>query len=64
MANNLLAWLDDGTRVIDPGSCGQGTAACDASYLLTSTSAAAYLGTLLLLAVGVSVVAFGRRDVR
>jgi ABC-2 type transport system permease protein len=63
MANNVLAWLHDGTRVHDDSACDVGAAGCSGWYTLSLGHAAAYLGGLLLLAVVVSLVAFRRRDV-
>ncbi len=63
MANNVLAWLHDGTRVLDESVCGPGDAGCVGWYVLSLEHAAAYLGVLLVVAVVASIVTFRRRDV-
>lgn len=60
-SQNVAAWLSDGVRVYDAGTC-RGTAAT-CLYTLPLTHAAVYLGVLLLLAVVLSWVGFRRRDV-
>ena len=64
LANNVLAWVEDGVEVRDSSLCAAAAeAGCSPTYLLTSGHAAAYLGGLLLLAVVASLVTFLRRDV-
>jgi ABC-2 type transport system permease protein len=63
MATNVRAWLHDGARVYDESICELGEAGCTGWYTLSLEHAAAYLATLLLLAVVASLVAFRRRDV-
>ncbi len=63
MASNVLAWLQDGTRVFDDSICDPGEGGCSGWYTLSLEHAAAYLGALLLLAVVASMAVFRRRDV-
>lgn len=64
LANNLIAWIDDGTRIVDSDIlCAPGRGGCIQSYTLGLGHAAAYLGVLLVLAVVLSLVTFRRRDV-
>ncbi len=63
LPNNILAWVQDGTRVYDESICDFGQGGCDPFYSLSLPHAATYLGLLLLLAVTVSVASFRRRDV-
>ncbi len=64
LSNNVFAWIDDGTTVIDPDLvCPPGQGGCIQSYVLGVGHSVLYLGGLLLLAVVVSLVAFRRRDV-
>lgn len=63
-ANNVFAWVQDGTRVFDPDvGCRTLPGPCESSYQLGLAHGAAYLGALLALAVVVSLLAFHRRDV-
>jgi hypothetical protein len=62
LSNNLVAWAQDGRRVFDDSACRPGRD-CDPYYVLGLGHAAVYLAVLLVLAVGVSVVSFRRRDV-
>ncbi len=67
LLNNLTAWVGNGTEVYDESICGSGSAAfgggCDPTYVLSLEHGAVYLGVLLLLAVGVSLLSFTRRDI-
>lgn len=64
LANNAVAWIQDGTRVFDDNlPCRPGLEGCQRSYELSLAHGAAYLGGVLLLALVVSLVAFSRRDV-
>jgi ABC-2 type transport system permease protein len=64
LANNVLAWVRDGTRVFDDDiRCAPSLDVCDQSYQLGLGQGAAYLGVLLLATLAVSVLAFRRRDV-
>ncbi len=66
MLNNLTAWVGNGTEVFDESICSGSSAfdgGCDPSYVLSLEHGAAYLGVLLLLAVGVSLLSFTRRDI-
>lgn len=66
LLNNLAAWVGNGTEVIDESICSGSSAfdgGCDPSYVLSLEHGAAYLGVLLLLAVGVSLLSFTRRDI-
>lgn len=64
LANNVFAWIRDGTEVFDPSiSCSPGTEMCRQSYQLGLDHGAAYLGVLLGLTVVASVLLFRRRDV-
>jgi hypothetical protein len=64
LANNVLAWVRDGTRVFDDDiRCAPSLEVCDQSYQLGLGQGAAYLGVLLLVTLFVSVLAFRRRDV-
>lgn len=64
LANNIFAWVNDGTRVFDSDIlCTPGRGGCIQSYTLGLGQGAAYLGVLLVLAVLVSVLGFRRRDV-
>ena len=64
LANNVLAWVRDGTRVFDDGiRCAPSLDVCDQSYQLGIGHGATYLAVLLLATLVVSVLAFRRRDV-
>ncbi len=64
LANNVLAWVNDGTRIFDSDIlCTPGRGGCIQSYTLGLGHGATYLGVLLVLAVVLSVVTFRRRDV-
>lgn len=64
LANNVFAWVKDGTRVYDQDiPCTPGLDVCDQSYQLTIGHGAAYLGLLLGVTLLVSLLAFRRRDV-
>lgn len=63
MANNVMAWLHNGWEVYDPSICENDLGACSSWYTLPLSHAAAYLGSLLLLAVVASLITFRRRDV-
>jgi hypothetical protein len=64
LANNVLAWVNDGTRIYDADiRCAPGRGGCIQSYVLSLGHAAVYLAVLLVAAVAVSLVSFRRRDV-
>jgi hypothetical protein len=64
LANNVFAWVNDGTRVFDADIlCAPGRGGCVQIYTLGLWHGAAYLGGLLVLAVALSLVFFRRRDV-
>ena len=64
LANNVLAWVRDGTRVFDDDiRCAPSLDVCDQSYQLGIGHGATYLGLLLLATLVVSVLVFRRRDV-
>lgn len=65
LAHNVLAWIQHDRLVYDDSICDSArvAASCVPRYVLTLEHAALYLGTLLLLAVLVSVVTFRVRDV-
>lgn len=64
LPNNVFAWLEAGTRVFDTDvTCRVPRAGCEQSYLLGTGHGAAYLGVLLALAVGLSLLTFRSRDV-
>ncbi len=64
VANNVFAWLKDGTRVFDDGiRCAPSMHVCDRSYHLPLTHGLAYLAVLLAVTLLVSWWAFRRRDV-
>ena len=64
LANNVLAWVRDGTRVFDDDiRCAPSLDVCDQSYQLGLGHGATYLGVLLLATLVVSVLVFRRRDV-
>jgi ABC-2 type transport system permease protein len=63
LAANVQAWVLDGLRVYDESICRRGDSSCDPTYVLTAAHGAAYLGVLLLVAVGLSLLLFPRRDV-
>jgi hypothetical protein len=64
LANNVLAWVNDGTRVFDSDiTCTPGRGGCIQSYTLGLGHGAIYLAVLLVLAVVLSVLSFRRRDV-
>lgn len=64
LANNVLAWVRDGTRVFDDDiRCAPSLDVCEQSYQLGLGRGATYLAMLLLVTVAVSVLAFRRRDV-
>jgi hypothetical protein len=62
LSNNLVAWVQDGREVFDDSACRPGHE-CDPYYVLGLPHAAVYLAVLLVVAVGVSVLSFRRRDV-
>ena len=65
LANNVLAWIRDGTRVFDGDiRCAPSLDVCERSYELGLAHAAVYLGVLLLVTLVVSLLVFRRRDVR
>ena len=64
LANNVAAWVNDGTRVFDDSiPCTPSLDVCDQSYQLGLAQGAAYLVVLLLATLLVSVLVFRRRDV-
>ena len=64
LANNVLAWVNDGTRIYDADiRCAPGRGGCIQSYVLGLGHAAVYLAVLLVAAVALSLVSFRRRDV-
>lgn len=64
LANNVFAWVKDGTEVFDPTiTCGPGTEICRQSYWLGLDHGAVYLGTLLAVTVIGSLLLFRRRDI-
>lgn len=66
LLTNLTAWIGNGTEVYDESICGSGATfggGCDPTYVLSLEHGAVYLGVLLLLAVGVSLLSFTRRDI-
>lgn len=66
LLNNLAAWVGNGTEVYDESLCGPGSdlgGGCDPTYVLSLEHGAIYLGVLLVLAVGVSLLSFTRRDI-
>jgi hypothetical protein len=61
VANNVFAWLDNGTQVYDPRMpCLQD---CNQMFTVTLAQGVEYLGVLLLLVVVLSMVLFRRRDI-
>ncbi len=62
LLNNLTAWVGNGTEVFDESLCTGFDPDCTVIYVLSLEHGAAYLGTLLVLAVGVSLLSFTRRD--
>lgn len=63
-AQNVLAWVGDGERVIDDDvTCLPGLAGCEQSYVLGLGHGATYLGVLLAVTVLLSWAWFRRRDV-
>lgn len=64
LAQNVLAWVGDGKRVVDRDvTCLPGLAGCEKSYLLGMGHGAAYLGVLLGVTVVLSWAWFRRREV-
>lgn len=64
LAQNVLAWIGDGKRVLDNDvTCRAGLAGCEKAYVLTLGHGAAYLGVLLAVTVLASFVLFRRRDI-
>lgn len=64
LANNVFAWVNDGTRVFDPDIvCTPGRGGCVQSYVLGLVHGSTYLGVLLAVAVVLSLLTFRRRDV-
>lgn len=64
LAQNALAWIGDGKRVLDNDvTCLPGLGVCERSYVLGIGHAAAYLGVLLGVTTLLSWAWFRRRDV-
>ena len=64
LANNIFAWLDNGTRLYDESiRCGRRDLDCDGSYTLGLAHGATYLGVMLVVVLVASVLLFRRRDV-
>lgn len=63
VAENVVAWVQGGSMVRDPGLCEGGEVPCEPFWTLGAGHAAAYLGALLAVAVAVSWWSFLRRDV-
>lgn len=64
LAQNALAWIGDGKRVLDNDvTCLPGLGVCERSYVLGIGHAAAYLGVLLGVTTLISWAWFRRRDV-
>lgn len=64
LAENLLAWLKDGTEVYDEGVCSAvAEPGCDPFYTVSLEHAAVLLGALLAVAVVASFASFRRRDI-
>ena len=63
-ASNVFAWIRDGVRVFDPSvTCTPTQQMCEQQFHLSLTHGATYLGILLVLAMGLSVFSFARRDI-
>ena len=62
LLNNLTAWVGNGTEIYDESLCTGFAPDCSATYVLSLEHGAAYLGALLVLAVGASLLSFTRRD--
>jgi len=63
-ASNVFAWIRDGVRVFDPSvTCTPTQQVCEQQFHLSLTHGATYLGILLVLAMGLSVFSFARRDI-
>lgn len=64
LAQNVLAWVGDGKRVLDNDvTCLPGLAVCEKSYVLGMAHGAAYLAVLLAVTTTLSWVRFRRRDI-
>ncbi len=64
LANNVQAWVLDGIQVYEEALCPPGAGAtCEATFGLSAAHGAVYLTVLLVLAVGLSLITFPRRDV-
>lgn len=64
LAQNVLAWIGDGKRVLDSDvTCLPGLGGCEKSYVLGLGHGAAYLGALLVLTSLLSWATFRRRDI-
>lgn len=64
LSANVRAWVLDGARITDTSICDSAGKACDPTYVLSAAHGAVYLGVLLAIALVVSLVTFGRRDIR
>jgi ABC-2 type transport system permease protein len=63
-ASNVFAWVRDGVRVFDPSvTCTPTQQVCEQQFRLSLAHGATYLGILLVLAMGLSLLSFARRDV-
>jgi hypothetical protein len=63
LPSNVQAWLQDGAQVYDESICRAEAGTCTPWFSVSTGHAAAYLGTLLMVAVVASMVSFRRRDV-
>jgi hypothetical protein len=64
LANNVFAWLQDGTSVWDESApCRRGGGVCPQEVFLSLSHAAVFLGVLLALVLALSVLSFRRRDI-
>jgi hypothetical protein len=63
LANNVFAWLSDGTTYWDESIPCSDQGMCDQSVRLSLEQGVAYLGALLLIVVVLSLFFFRRRDI-
>lgn len=63
LAHNVMAWVQDGVEVYDDSLCENTAGSCNPWYVVSLEHASVYLGVMLLLAVGLSLASFQRRDV-
>jgi hypothetical protein len=63
LANNVFGWLATDTHYFDPSISCDPAASCSPIRAMTHLESGAFLGVLVLVAIGVSIAWFRRRDV-